>query len=127
MKLRDRIVVTIVRRRPHGRLSRAVVVLRVRGRRTGDWHELPVQYAAGGRDLVVFPGHPEHKRWWRNLRDGAPVRVMTDGSWHGGTGRVVWADDRDYECALLAYCRRFPRVAVPLGAPVVLIDLEGSP
>jgi deazaflavin-dependent oxidoreductase (nitroreductase family) len=127
MKLRDRVVLAVLRRRAHGRLSRAVMVLRVRGRRTGDWHQLPVQYAVDGDGLVVFPGHPERKRWWRNLRGGADVRVLTDGSWHDGSGRVMWADDRSYDRSRLAYSRRFPRTTIPLDAPLVRVDLDESP
>jgi hypothetical protein len=126
MKLRDRIVLSILNRRPHGRLTRSLMVLRVRGRSTGELHAFPVQYAVDGHDLVVFPGHPEGKRWWRNLRDGAPVAVMSEGSWHDGTGRVMWADDRDYQRALVAYWRRFPRTSIPLDAPLVRVVVSRS-
>jgi hypothetical protein len=55
--------------------------LQVRGRRTGTWHELPVQYAVDDGALLVFPGHPERKSWWRNVTAGAEVHVLTHGSW----------------------------------------------
>jgi hypothetical protein len=126
MKLRDRIVLSILNRRPHGRLPRSLIALRVRGRATGEWHEFPVQYAFDGHDLVVFPGHPEGKRWWRNLHGGAPVAVRSEGSWHDGTGRVMWADDQDYQGALVAYRRRFPRTSIPLDAPLVRVDVSCS-
>jgi hypothetical protein len=126
MKLRDRVVLAVLRRWAHGGLSSAVMALRVRGRRSGEWHEFPVQYAVDGHGLVVFPGHPERKRWWRNLRGGAAVRVMTNGAWQDGSGRVMWADDGAYERSLFAYSRRFPHAAIPFDAPLVRVDLEES-
>src|SRR6266545_7087393 len=49
------------------RLGRHLAVLRYRGRSTGRAHELVVQYAQDGHQIWVMPGHPERKRWWRNL------------------------------------------------------------
>jgi hypothetical protein len=93
--------------------------VRVRGRRTGVWHELPVQYARDEDDLVVWPGHPERKTWWRNLAEPSPVQVLVAGSWRQATGRVVRPGDPAYDRSVDAYRRRFERSKVPPGAPLV--------
>lgn len=124
MRLRDRVVLSLVSSRGRGRLSGSVMGLRVRGRRTGEWHELPVQYARDEHDLVVFPGHPERKSWWRNLMDPAPVQVLVDGSWHPATGRVVGPDDPSYPRSLHAYRHRYARAQVPPGSPLVRVTLD---
>ena len=36
---------------------------------------------------------PERKVWWRNLRDGAPVRVRLGGVEREGEARANVADD----------------------------------
>jgi hypothetical protein len=124
MRLRDRLVLGLVGH-GRGRIAGAVIGLRVRGRRTGAWHELPVQYAWDGPDLIAFPGHPERKRWWRNLDEPAPVQVLVAGSWHPGTGRVVRPSDPSYATSVRSYRQRFPHADVPEDAPLVRIALGG--
>ena len=63
----------------HPLLSHRLVLLRVRGRRSGRTIELPVAYERHGRTLSVQVGHPEAKRWWRNIGVATPVGVVLDG------------------------------------------------
>jgi hypothetical protein len=106
-------------------MSRSVAGLRIRGRRTGAWHELPVQYAREGRDIVVFPGHPERKQWWRNVESPAPVQVLVDGRWQPATARVVRPGDPSYHASASSYRKRFSHAHVPEQAPLVRIVLGG--
>lgn len=125
MRLRDRMVAAAIHR--SGGMAGRLICLQDRGRGTGTWYELPVQYAVDDDVLVVFPGHPQRKSWWRNLTGGADVHVLTDGSWQGACGRVLWADDPAYARSVLAFRRRFPRAAIPLDAPLVRTDLDRAP
>jgi hypothetical protein len=118
----NRVVVAVLASPAHGLLDRSLLVLRVRGTRTGRWFELPVTYAAEPSvGLVVLPGRPGTKRWWRNLRDASPVDVLQDGRWRPAVGVVLRPDDPGYEAALAAYRRRWPRTRVPAGGPVVRV------
>ncbi|GAA3832527.1 hypothetical protein [Nocardioides panacisoli] len=101
--------------------SGALLGLRVRGVTSGRAIELPVMYAADDDGLVVLPGRPESKRWWRNLRTAAPVAVLRDGRWTAGEGVVLRDADDGYARALESYRRRWPRTKVPDGAPLVRI------
>jgi hypothetical protein len=92
---------------------------------TGRWVELPVQYALGGPGLVVVPGRPERKRWWRNLARPAPVEVLLGGEWRRGEGRVLAAGDDGHHAALDDYRRRWPRVRLPHDALLVAIEMGG--
>ena len=84
-----RATVAVLRSPFTGLLDGAVLVLTVRGRRTGRSYEVPVQYAVGDGCLWVLPGGHEHKTWWRNLRVEAPVSVRLRGRVLAGAARVV--------------------------------------
>lgn len=99
-------------------------MLRYRGRRTGQPHELVVQYASDGDRAWIVPGHPERKRWWRNMFTPSPVEVWLAGRRRTGIARVLTGTDDDAEVAeaLRAYRGVFPRM---LRAPVLVrIDLD---
>jgi hypothetical protein len=107
----------------HRLFGRSLLGLRVRGVLTGRTFQLPVTYAAGPAGLVVVPGRPETKRWWRNLREASAVQVLLDGRWRPAVGVVLRPDDPGYDAAVAAYRRRWPRSRLPAGAPVVRIGL----
>lgn len=107
-----------------GGLGRRLAVLRYRGRRTGEPHELVVQYAGGGDRVWIVPGHPERKRWWRNMLAPRPVEVWLAGRRRTGIARVLpgTGDDPEVAEALAAYRAVFPRM---FQAPVLVrIDLD---
>ncbi len=66
------------------------LLLTVTGRKTGRAFTLPVFYNRQG-DRLLFISHPE-RRWWRNLRGGAPVTVWLCGRACLGQGIVLDAD-----------------------------------
>lgn len=103
-------------------MDRRLVGLAVTGRRTGRVLRFPVQYADHGDALVVLPGHPEDKVWWRNLT-GAETRleVLRGPEWQDATARVLLPGDNGHSAALAAYRRRWPRFEAPSGQPVVVI------
>lgn len=77
----------LLRSPAHGLLSRRLLLITVTGRRSGRRFTIPVGYreAEGGLEIAV--GGPERKRWWRNLRGGAPVAVRLRGQERRG-----WAE-----------------------------------
>jgi K+-sensing histidine kinase KdpD len=115
--LTNRIANPVLRRLLRGRLGarlgRRLAVLRYRGRRTGDSHELIVQYAREGDVVSIVPGQAERKRWWRNMTEPWPVELWLAGVHVPGTARVVRdADDHEATAtALAAYRRVFPKAA----------------
>lgn len=77
----------LLRSPAHKLLSRRLLLITVTGRRSGRPFTIPVGYreAEGGLEIAV--GWPERKRWWRNLRGGAPVAVRLRGEERRG-----WAE-----------------------------------
>lgn len=106
----------------HGRprrLARAVVGLRVRGRRSGTSYELPVMYAEHDGDLWVAVGHSSRKTWWRNVGAATPVQVLRDGCWVPAVADLVPPEDPRFLNALGWYLARWPRTRLDLDDPVV--------
>ncbi len=98
--------------------------LTVTGRRTGRQFSFPVMAAPlGHTSLVVLPGRPDHKTWWRNLDPSAEVGVLDEGSWRIARARLLRPGSLDFSVARSAYVARWPRVRVGAG-PLVVLDLR---
>ena len=123
--LHNRLLVALLQSPVHRPLDRSVVALQISGVRTGRLHELPVMYADDGTGLVVWPGRPETKRWWRNLRRPAPVQILHEGRWQPATGELLRPGDRGYDGARESYRRRWRRVVIGPSDPLVRITVGG--
>ena len=88
------VVRAVLRSPAHGLLSGHLMLLTVTGRRSGRTFTFPVAYHQEGRRIRVDLGLPERKRWWRNLRGGAPVTVLLRAVPRTGIGQVT-RDEND--------------------------------
>jgi membrane protease YdiL (CAAX protease family) len=96
-----------------GLLERSLLLLDVRGRRSGRHYRLPVQYAQAGPVIWVLPAGHERKRWWRNLVQEQPVQLWLYGQQRSGR---AWAVNGATDLTLAldglrVYLRRFPSMA----------------
>lgn len=109
----NRLVTQMLRGPLAGAVDGALLLLTVRGRRSGAERTLPVQYAPGEDALWVWPGQPQAKTWWRNLRNESPVRLRLRGEEVLGIARVVTAagEADEFDRGRRAYLTRFPRAA----------------
>jgi hypothetical protein len=69
----------------HWPLSRWFAVLSWSGRRSGRRYTTPISYVREGSTVWVTSGD----RWWRNLIDGAPVRIRVAGRWRDALGTPI--------------------------------------
>ena len=122
----NRLVLALLASPLHGIAGRSLVGLRIRGRVSGRWFELPVTYASDLAGLVVVPARPERKRWWRNLRTSADVAVLRGGRWDRARAVALFPGDDGYLAAVATYRGRWPRVVVPPTCPVVRISVVES-
>jgi len=76
----NQLVAALLRSPLHPLASGRLTLITVTGRRTGRQHTLPVAYQESADRLSIPVLWPERKLWWRNLRDGAPVRVRLRGA-----------------------------------------------
>jgi deazaflavin-dependent oxidoreductase (nitroreductase family) len=86
----------------HRRHSHNTLVLEVTGRRSGRRYRIAVSYVEDDDDLLVFIDETDAKLWWRNLRGGAPVRVLLRGHWQAAQAAVAGEDDPEARARALA-------------------------
>jgi hypothetical protein len=93
------VVLAVLRSPIHGLLDPGLCELRYRRRRTGTTVSLPVLYAIYARHYVVVVGDAADKRWWRTFIQPWPVQVRQGGRLRPGLGRMLNADDPEYQTA----------------------------
>lgn len=112
------VVTTILRSPAHVLVSKSLLVLTVRGRRSGREITLPLGYVDAPDGLVVIASEPETKSWWRNLSPERPVTALVRGRWSEFVPEVTrWRADSAsaFEADLAHYLQRFAFVADRLG------------
>src|SRR5512139_1788572 len=58
----------------HGMLSNSMMLITVKGRKTGKEYTLPVNYYRQNGNLWVLTNRD--RTWWRNLQNGAEVSLL---------------------------------------------------
>lgn len=96
-------VIGLLRSPFHRLASGSLLLITYRGRSSGRHITIPVMYAEREGTLTIFVAHPEQKRWWRNLRDGAEVEVRLRGRRLRGQAEVV-----EDSAAVETYLGRYP-------------------
>lgn len=64
----------------HGILSRDILQMTYRGRRSGKVYDLPLSYVpAASPGAIYLCTRPQESAWWRNLKDGGSVELLLRG------------------------------------------------
>ena len=114
MPIGNALVGGVLRSPLHRTMSRSLLLLTYRGRRTGKEYVIPVAYARYREDeLVVLAGRPSGKTWWTNMRGSLPVRVRLAGREVPGEARLVKGEEAVPRLA--AYFEQIPRAARSFG------------
>jgi deazaflavin-dependent oxidoreductase (nitroreductase family) len=66
-------------------IGSGMLPITVTGRKSGREYTFPVGYRREGERVRIAVGWPERKRWWRNLREPAQVRLRLNGEKRTGT------------------------------------------
>ena len=75
------IIKTLLRSPLHGFVSKNMMLMTYTGRKSGRQYEVPMNYFPiheNGSEFLATTSKPE-RVWWRNLRNGAEVRVLVRG------------------------------------------------
>lgn len=105
----------------HGFVSNGVMLTSVTGRKSGRTITTPTNYLRDSDTLWVVSWRD--RSWWKNLRGGAPMRVLLAGKNIQGRGEVL-EDDDDVAQSLFEYYQKAPQLAkyVNIG-----LDASGCP
>ncbi len=103
-RLYNPVVAAVLRSPLHGLMSKSVMLLTYRGRRSGRAFATPISYVRDGEDLLAAASR-DHA-WWKNLRGGAPVKVRLRGRELKGRGRAF--EGEAAEGGLLCVLRAVP-------------------
>jgi len=105
----------------HGMISKGTMLVTVTGRKSGRSISTPTNYLRDGSTLWVISWRD--RKWWRNLRGGAKVRVLLAGKSVEGRGQVI-EEEKAVVQSLFEYYKKVPQVAkyVQIG-----LDAAGLP
>lgn len=76
-RLINPLVLRILRSPLHGLLSGRVLIISVRGRKTGNLYHVPVEYRQRRGEITIL-SHQD-RAWWHNLEGGAAVDIHLRG------------------------------------------------
>jgi len=105
----------------HGMLSKNMLLVTVTGRKSGRSITTPTNYLRDGNTLWVLSWRD--RRWWRNLRGGAPMQVLLRRQTLDASGMVIEEESAVAE-QLAAYFTKAPRYARYSG---IALDAAGKP
>jgi hypothetical protein len=94
----------------HSLMSRRLMLVSFRGRKSGRYFTTPISYVQNGETLLLGVGGP----WWRNLAGGVPVQVRLRGRTRAGHAEATTDEARVME-AYQTILRRNPTQARFMG------------
>jgi deazaflavin-dependent oxidoreductase (nitroreductase family) len=120
-------IVTWLLRSPlHWAMSGSTALITVSGRRSGQPYTLPISYHRAGDNLTLITRRD--KTWWRNLRGGAPVRVVIRGQERPGFAEIVPLTRAGLVAAIEQVWPRLPpKRAEALAANSILVRIALAP
>jgi deazaflavin-dependent oxidoreductase (nitroreductase family) len=126
--LASRVILRLLESPAHAVVGGGLIALEVTGARSGRSFRFPVMVAeSSAGQLVVLPGHPERKTWWRNLDAQPELRVLVGGRWRRAEAQMCGPQDPAWPAALATYQKRWSRVPVSPNSPLVQIRLSEHP
>ncbi len=75
----------------HGLISGNILLITYKGRRSGKECSAPLNYIRDGNKLWVTSVRT--RTWWRNFREGWPIRVLLQGNEIEGWGAAITEQD----------------------------------
>jgi deazaflavin-dependent oxidoreductase (nitroreductase family) len=110
----------VLRSPVHGMVSKTLLLITFTGRKSGKTYTTPVSYSQHDDQVYIFT----HAEWWKNLRNGAPVRLRIRGREFQGLPEPVAEDKQAIAAGLTEHLRMVPSDARYYG---VTFDEQGNP
>ena len=96
----------------HGMLSNSMLLITVKGRKTGKEYTLPVNYYRQNGNLWVLTNRD--RTWWRNLQGGAEVSLLLKRQPVSAFAEPELGN-QPVKQTLSDYLRHIPQAAKPMG------------
>jgi hypothetical protein len=107
MAVANMLVRFLLRSPLHFLLSDNLLLLTYHGRTSGRQYTIPVSYSRAGDVVTVFT----YRKWWTNLRRGAPVLLEIKRQRLKGLAEAIRDDQAAIAEGLLAHLRQHPSLA----------------
>ncbi len=95
----------------HGMLSNGMMLISIKGRKTGNIYTTPVGYYEENGYLWVITSRD--RTWWKNLQGGAQVDLLLKRKPVQGLADVD-LDEKSVEARMYEYLRHVPQAAKPM-------------
>jgi len=105
----------------HGMIDKGIMLVTLTGRKSGKTISTPVNVHRDGNTLWVISWR--ERKWWRNLRGGANLKVLLAGRTMDGTGQVI-EEEQAVAKSLFDYYRKAPGAAKYVQ---INLDAAGQP
>jgi hypothetical protein len=115
------VIIWLLKSPLHGLISKGVMLVSVTGRKSGKSISTPTNYLRERNTLWVISWRD--RKWWRNLRGGAPIRLLLEGKCAEGCGHVI-EEEQAVARSLFDYYQRVPKSAKYVG---IGLDTAGLP
>jgi deazaflavin-dependent oxidoreductase (nitroreductase family) len=95
-------------------LTGYLMILRVKGRKTGEWRDAPLGYAILGEHVYCIAGFGRRTHWFQNLLADPKVEVILPGRSYSGLAQEV-TDEEERTRVLAPLMRSMGPVAAMMG------------
>lgn len=99
----------------HGMLSNGMLLITVKGLKTGKTYTTPVEYYR--QDGYLWVMTLRNRTWWKNLRGGAEVALLLKRQPVFAFAEID-LDERSVEARMYEYLKYMPHATKPLGIHV---------
>lgn len=100
----NRAMKLVLRSPVHGMVDKTVLLITFTGRKSGKTYTTPVSYSQSGDQVTIFT----HSDWWKNLRNGAPVKLRIRGRELEGRAEPIAEDKQAVAAGLATHLRKVP-------------------
>jgi hypothetical protein len=86
-KMANLVMPTLLQSQFHTLASSRVSIMEIKGRKSGKTYLIPTEYALEENEVFILTS--EAYTWWKNLVDGANVRVLLKGKWYSAYATIA--------------------------------------
>ena len=109
------LIALILRSPAHRLLSRGLMLLTFRGRKSGRQFAIPVGYQREDDIVTVMVSEARNKQWWRNYREAGRVALRLRGRDLAGEAQVVAPGSDEFRQRAERSLRRVPGLSRVFG------------